>query len=151
MLVEVLMGVLEPFISKMIEQFLKRRRNAVDLGELQDQVAQLIATQHALSADAAEVRRAVAVLARYLVLSRQDVFLIRADELRLTERSDQRGDVAVEAAITDFGHLVERGIQRRHQVRANRGNSAALDGFLDGFAEEILEVRLGRAEIAADE
>lgn len=148
MITELLVGVLQPFITKVTEEFLRRRRDAVDMRVLQDQVAQLVAAQYASSVAAAEVRRAVMVLTRYLVVTSGNMFLIEddGDELRLATRFDRERDDALRPAIRNFDHLLRQEIRRRQLVSAELGSSekSALDGFTDGFAEEILDLRLGR-------
>jgi hypothetical protein len=166
MIAEVLMATVPSLLMRLTEEFFAKRRDGVDVRELQEQVARLVMEKNSLACELAEVRRAVLVLTRYLVLTRQDVFVLEADQLGLTDQFQRDRETHVAPVIDNFGTRVEQSIQKRqdHLIEAFRRRQPKgqvdhedppvpevrhlpvrySDDFLEGFAEEILDIRLGR-------
>jgi hypothetical protein len=166
MIAEILMATMPSLVMRLADEFFDKRRDSVDVRELQEQVARLVVEKNALSCELGEIRRAVLVLARYLALTRQDAFMLEADQLSLTDRFQSERETKVAPVIVDFGERVEQRLQqrqecateafrRRHSTRfvepaivsipvVKSSEPDAVDNFLAGFGEDVLDMRLGR-------
>lgn len=149
-------AVLSPLVSKLTEDFLRRRRNAVKITELQHQVVDLLASQRRLEVEAAQARLTVLALTRYLALSQHDIFVVHEDLLELAIAPGGENTAVIGGAIDRFNSSVEAHVARRHRLavesppqspeRSARRQAEAdsLNRFFDGFEEEIMQARLGR-------
>ncbi|VVJ14988.1 Uncharacterised protein [Amycolatopsis camponoti] len=164
MIAEIITAAVPTLVTRLADEFFAKRRDSVDVGELQEQVARLVAEKTSLGCELAEIRQAVLVLARYLAVTRQDVFVLETDHLALTERFRIDREKTVVPVIDDFRTRVERSVERRQnnaiesfRRRAEglpgRGEIApaviegrAVDDFLSDFSEEVLRLRTGRDE-----
>jgi hypothetical protein len=170
MIAEIFTAALPALVTHLTDTFSTRRRDSVDVRELQEQVARLAATQNSLQGNLAEVEHAVLILTRYLALTRQDAFSLAGEQLVLAEQFRSRREAVVTPVMTDFGARVEQSIEkhqnqaieafRRQQSSAptapaerdmpwpnspqHRGGTRSPHDFLDTFAEEVLDLRLGR-------
>jgi argonaute-like protein implicated in RNA metabolism and viral defense len=166
MIAEILMATMPSLVMRLTDEFFTKRRDSVDVCELQEQVARLVVENNTQACELAEVRHAVLVLARYLVLTRQDAFMLEADQLTLTDQFLLDRETKVPPVIVDFGARVEQRIQQRqdHDIEVFRRRQSAgsveqemvpspvlkhsetvvADNFLAGFTEEVLDMRLGR-------
>jgi hypothetical protein len=156
---EILLAVLPSLVSTLTDQFLNRKRDTVDLTDLQQQVTQLAINQQAVSAEAEHARRAVKVLVRYLTVAEKATFLLRGDHLELAEGVAGRPDNDLARVLQEFGTAVEGQVrQRPPKLRSSVPGSSpsgageavgddrleqALEHFFDGFDEEIRRARLG--------
>lgn len=154
-MVEILLGVLSPFISTVTEDFLARRRDAVPLSELEDQVIRLAAGQRNMENELVQIRQAVVVLTRFLAEYGAETFSYQGERLELAGGLDERRQVVVGQVIESFEQEVTAQVQARRQ-RQRRPEprpipagptSDQLKGFLDGFEEEIRRARLGQEDV----
>lgn len=151
-MIEFILAVLAPLVSKLTEDFLDRRRDRVSVVELQDQISRLLASRWQVEADVAQVRMAVIALTRYLARTQGEIFVLRDDLLELSIPSNDRRQETVGHAISDFNSLVEARLNRRPSLRSPKNpvrdrpvvSSEALNEFFDGFEEGIMRARLGR-------
>lgn len=167
MIAEVLTATLPALVLRLTDEFSAKRRDSVNVRELQEQVAQLMAAEKSLRYNLAEVEHVVLILTRYLALIRRDAFALTGDQLVLTEPfRSERGAVAA-PVMTDFGARVVHSIERRqsHAIESfrrqqsaapaerdeqhadsadRRGAARTSRDFLESFAEEVLDMRLGR-------
>ncbi|MGI8330487.1 hypothetical protein ACRYCC_11030 [Actinomadura scrupuli] len=155
-MVEILLGVLSPFISTVTEDFLARRRDAVPLSELEDQVIRLAAGQRHMEDELVQIRQAVVVLTRFLAEYGAETFSYRGERLELAGGLDERRQVVVGQVIESFEQEVTAQVQARRQRSRRRPEpreipagptSDQLKGFLDGFEEEIRRARLGQEDV----
>ena len=174
MVTEIILAVLSSLVTTLTEDFLGRRRDDVSVSELQNQVVDLMADQHALRFEIAEARVTVLALTRYLAFTHGEAFVLNDDRLRLVaEPSQDRRQVILGEVISDFDSSVRERVGRRAERRrglprpasprppgpassAPRASSretdapitseAALEAFFDGFDEEVLRARLGQGE-----
>jgi hypothetical protein len=166
MIAEIITAAVPTLITRLADEFFAKRRDSVDIGELQEQVARLVAERNALGCELEEIRHVVLVLARYLALTRQDVFVLRTDHLALTEQYRIDREVTVVPVIDDFRMRVEQSVVRRQNsaIESFRRRqteelakqeeiasaqpipvkAGAVDDFLSDFSEEVLRLRTGR-------
>jgi hypothetical protein len=167
MIAEIFTATLPALVSRLVDEFSAKRRDSVNVRELQEQVARLTAAQNSLRHNLAEVEHVVLILTRYLALTRQDAFALTGDRLVLTEPFRREREAVVAPVMTDFGARVELSIERRqkHIIESFRrqqtaelverdeqatdsadrfGTARTSRDFLESFAEEVLDMRLGR-------
>lgn len=148
----IVLSVLKPFVSKLTEAFLQRRRNKVAIADLQDQVLRLVMSQRELQIEVQQAQQTILALTRYLVLTHADTFIVQQGHLELAAKPVDADRVVVGQAIQGFTSSVEASVQHRSRhardpqssVVSADTSSEALDRFFDGFAEEIMQARLGR-------
>jgi RecA/RadA recombinase len=158
------LAVLPSLAGKLAENFLEHKRKKVDIAELQDQIASLVAANHQMRLEAQDTRLAVMSLTRYLATSQSNVFVFQNNQLELSatlRENDQRQSIG--KAISEFDSAVRAsarqrlaqeaqvasGEQAKVQVRQGRAApeniaSDPLDDFFDDFDREIMNRRLGR-------
>lgn len=172
MVAEIILSVLSPFVTKITEDFLGRRRATVAVADLQDQVVRLMASHRELEIEVAQARLAVVALTRYLVMTQGEIFALQGDHLTLEIKPRRRRQVILGQVLDDFSSSVESSISKRQTLRpefspdtppqpspltrsASKNDSTnetpaapnkALSGFFDGFEEEIMRARLGQEE-----
>ncbi|MDH2430412.1 hypothetical protein [Sphaerisporangium sp. TRM90804] len=157
MVAELVLAVLYPFVGKLTEDFLNRRRKGVDIAEIQEQVVRLMASQRAVETELADARVTVLALTRHLVRTQGQTFVLHGDRLELL--AGQEPGSGVGPVIERFSSSVE---QRLHTRRAASGpphvparapaaapvsaadSAEALNSFFDGFEEEIMRARRGQ-------
>lgn len=172
--IAVLNAVLSPFVSKLTDNFLNRQRNTVTVAELQEQVTRLLDTQQDLVIESMQARMVVLAFARYLARTQREIFVLRDDHrLEVISRPPSEREDLVERAIEDFTLSLETRLRQNEARRSreaaqpwppprsprSRSTSSqtppstvgvatpeALNKFFDGFGEEIMRARLGRAE-----
>src|SRR5262245_20166029 len=166
-MIDVALAVLTPFVTKLTEDFLDRRRGTVDTAELQGQVVRLMGDHRELEIEVAQTQKAVIALTRYLAYTQGKAFVFKGDRLELAINAEGQRDEIVANAIGNFKRAVE-------EMRAQRGGHApgaseqprpqssqpkpsgnstsdrraaspeALERFFEGFEEEVMKTRLGQ-------
>jgi hypothetical protein len=168
-MIDVALAVLTPFVSKLTEDFLDRRRGAVKTAELQDQVVRLMGDHRELEIEVAQTQKAVIALTRYLAFTQGEAFVFKGDRLELAISADGQRDEVVGNAIGNFHRAVAEICAQRggrppgapgqprpqsSQPKASGSSTSdsraaspdALDRFFEGFEEEVMKARLGQEE-----